>query len=130
MAQGNPHPTGRRAPGTPNKRTQELIDQLDGYGCDPFKFMADVMMGVEKFSYQIWNASQDRWDSIKAVPPFEYRFKAALELGTYLRPKRKAVQVEGEIKVVQETPAEEAARLVLAQIANDALEGEVSGVSN
>ena len=36
------HKTGGRAPGTPNKRTQEAAQILDELGCNPICGMAEI----------------------------------------------------------------------------------------
>ncbi len=40
MAQGKK--TGGRTLGTPNKRTQEIIERLEALGCDPVEGMAKL----------------------------------------------------------------------------------------
>ena len=42
MASG--YKTGGRTPGTPNRKTQAVIDRLDALGCDPIEGMARIAM--------------------------------------------------------------------------------------
>jgi hypothetical protein len=67
--------TGGRVAGTPNKRTQEVMERLDALGCDPIEGMARLAMD-------------------EANPP-ELRGRMFAELAQYVAPKRKAVEHSG-----------------------------------
>ncbi len=68
--------TGGRRAGTPNKRTQELVERLEVLGCDPIEGMARIAM-----------------DS--SSPP-ELRGRMYAELAGYVYPKRRAVEVKAD----------------------------------
>jgi len=65
--------TGGRRAGTPNRRTQEVRDQLEALGCDPIAGMACLALDVTN-------------------PP-ELRARMYSELAQYVAPKRKSVDV-------------------------------------
>jgi hypothetical protein len=67
--------SGRKA-GTPNKRTQEVMERLDALGCDPLEGMARIAM-----------------DKSAAL---ELRGRMYAELAQYVYPKRKAIAHSGE----------------------------------
>lgn len=69
--------TGGRSKGTPNKRTQEVIDKLGKLGCDPIEGMARIAM--------------DQSNSI------ELRARMYSELACYVAPKRKSVESQIDI---------------------------------
>jgi hypothetical protein len=73
--------TGGRKAGTPNKR-RPIAEMCEELGLDPFKEMAKIGSDLEH----------------------EKRFEALKELCQYLEPKRKAVEVSGEmdLRVKQE----------------------------
>jgi hypothetical protein len=71
MAQGIK--TGGRAAGTPNKRTQDVIERLAALNCDPIEGMALIAMD---------NAT-----------PLDLRGRMFAELAQYVACKRKAVEV-------------------------------------
>lgn len=62
--------------GTPNKRTQDVIERLDALGCDPLEGMARLAMD-------------------EANAP-ELRGRMFAELAGYCYPKRKAVELAGD----------------------------------
>lgn len=66
--------TGGRQTGTPNKRTQELVERLEALGCDPIEGMAQIAMD-------------------NSNPP-ELRGRMYAELAGYLFPKRKATEIK------------------------------------
>ena len=68
--------TGGRQAGTPNKRTNELVELLEALGCDPIEGMAQIAMNP-------------------GIAP-ELRGRMFAELAGYLYPKRKAVEVKGD----------------------------------
>jgi hypothetical protein len=71
MATG--YKTGGRRAGTPNRRTQEVRDQLEALGCDPIEGMARLALD-------------------QANPP-ELRARMYSELAQYVAPKRKSVDL-------------------------------------
>ncbi len=74
MATGNK--TGGRKKGTPNKRTQEVIDQLTALDCDPIEGMANIALNEKNSA--------------------ELRGRMFSELAQYIAPKRKAIEHSGE----------------------------------
>jgi hypothetical protein len=66
--------TGGRSKGTPNKRTQDVIDKLDSLDCDPIEGMARI-------------AQQAEADGDKNLAAQMYK-----ELAPYVAPKRKAIE--------------------------------------
>lgn len=67
--------TGGRAAGTPNKRTQDLMERLDQLGVDPVNGLAAI--------------------ATDEGAPLELRARVQIELMSYLYPKRKALDVTG-----------------------------------
>ena len=63
--------TGGRTKGTPNKRTQEVVQRLRSLGCDPIEGMALIAM-----------------DDANSM---ELRARVYMELAQYVAPKRKAL---------------------------------------
>jgi len=102
--------TGGRVAGTPNKRTQEVMERLDALGCGPIEGMAKIAMD-------------------QSNPP-ELRGRMFAELAQYVAPKRKAVEhsaEDGSASVtfswmsredVRSLPSEELTDLVLQRIAD------------
>ena len=77
MSRGGSKPgerRGGRCKGTPNRKTQAVIDRLDALGCDPIEGMAKIDEKVEM--------------SIRA--------QMYKELAQYVAPKRKAIEVRDE----------------------------------
>ena len=66
--------TGGRSRGTPNKRTQDVMEKLDELGCDPIEGMARI-------------AQQAEADGDKNLAAQMYK-----ELAPYIAPKRKAIE--------------------------------------
>jgi hypothetical protein len=66
--------TGGRTKGTPNKKTEELVQRLADIGCDPVEGMAVIAMD-------------------EANPP-ELRGRMYAELAQYLYPKRRATEIK------------------------------------
>ena len=84
---------GGRVKGTPNKKTQEVIDRLAELKCDPIEGMA-----------RIAQQAMDEADLVLAGNMYK-------ELAQYVAPKRKAVEMTGangedlvpkEIKIIYE----------------------------
>ena len=88
--------TGGRKAGTPNKQTQELQTIAEEFSVEPFKFLLMVMnndlvgLGLKKEM-----GPGDEYEFVKDIP-FPLRMRAAMELCTYLYPKRKAVEIRNE----------------------------------
>ena len=74
--------TGGRQKGTPNKRTQEIIEKLEALGCDPVEGMAKL--------------AADENNSA------ELRGRMYAELAQYVAPKRKAVEHSGDLTLRHE----------------------------
>jgi hypothetical protein len=71
------HPkAGGRQKGTPNKRTQDLMEKCVQFGVDPFEVLLDIARNSDKE---------------------ENRAMAAKELCQYIYPKRKAIEITGSI---------------------------------
>lgn len=70
--------SGRRK-GIPNKRTQDVIDKLAALNCDPLQGMATI--------------------AEKAMANKDYNLAGQMyrELAQYVAPKRKAVEMSGEV---------------------------------
>jgi len=68
---------GGRTKGTPNKKTQAVIDQLKEIGCDPIAGMAEIAL-LARNSDDLTLAGQ--------------MYK---ELAQYVAPKRKAIEITG-----------------------------------
>ena len=78
---------GGRAKGTPNKRTEDLIERLWELDCDPFKGMITIAAGA-----------MGREDFHLAAQMYK-------ELAQYIAPKRKAM--EFTVETVREIEAED-----------------------
>jgi len=78
MARGRK--TGGRKPGTPNKRTAEVVARLESLDCDPIEGM--VRIAEEEMAKE---------DGDRALAGSMYR-----ELAQYVFPKRRAVEVGGD----------------------------------
>lgn len=70
---------GGRAKGTPNKNTLDIQAKLDALGCDPIQGMAEI-------------AAEAR-----AIGDFNLAGTMYKELAQYVAPKRKAVEVQGDV---------------------------------
>ena len=77
MAKGKK--TGGRVAGTPNKDNQSIMDKLAELNCDPLKGMTII---AEK--------SMEAEDYAMAFQCFK-------ELGQYVAPKRKSIELSGEV---------------------------------
>ena len=77
--------TGGRVKGTPNRKTQVLVEKLERLGCDPIEGMARIAEAPE------------------TVPELKVRCYA--ELAQYVYPKRKAVEmtVEADLESLAES---------------------------
>jgi hypothetical protein len=72
MARG--YKTAARTSGTPNRKTQAIIDRLDALGCDPIEGMAKITMDV--------------------IIEIGIRAQMYKELAQYVAPKRKTVEMQ------------------------------------
>jgi hypothetical protein len=72
-----------RKKGVPNKRTQSIIDQLAGLNCNPIEGMAKI-------------AKQAMAEGELALAGQMYK-----ELAQYVAPKRKSIEVTGELDLNQ-----------------------------
>lgn len=79
MAKGKK--TGGRVAGTPNKDNQTIMDKLAALDCDPIAGMATIA-----------KESMEAKDYVTALNAFK-------ELGQYVAPKRKSIEVKGELGV-------------------------------
>ena len=79
MAKGKK--TGGRVAGTPNKNNQTIMDKLAALDCDPITGMATIA-----------KESMEAKDYVTALNAFK-------ELGQYVAPKRKSIEVKGELGV-------------------------------
>lgn len=66
--------TGGRTRGTPNKRTQDVMEKLEQLGCDPIEGMARIARQAE-----------EEGDKVLAARMYT-------ELAPYIAPKRKAIE--------------------------------------
>lgn len=86
--------TGGREAGTPNKRTADLMERLEGLGCDPLEGLARI-------------ADDPSTDTA-------LRARVYADLLQYLYPKRKAVELSGAdgdaIKIDRDQTSERIAR--------------------
>ncbi len=84
--------TGGRQPNTPNKKTIEAQDKADKLGIDPFELL-------------LYYAKRDHkklgYKSIDEISP-ELAASSASKACEYLLPKRKSVEVSGEMGMVTE----------------------------
>jgi hypothetical protein len=74
MARG--YKTGGRTSGTPNRKTQAVIDRLEELGCDPIEGMARIAMDE--------------------TADLSIRAQMYKELAQYVASKRKAIEVSSE----------------------------------
>ena len=113
---GKPKPAGSgRKPGTPNKRTIDLREQLDALGMGktfdhPIAWMTKVYAGQLKMQTRVTGPTGNPvMADIPASP--EIRARCAAEVAEYLEPKRKSLdvgmlqQVKMEIVTVARCPA-------------------------
>ena len=79
MARHQLPPGPGRPPGSKNKFTLAVEQRLAAKGLDPVEFLADVVLNDD-----------GAW-----MP--DHRLRAAIELATYVAPKRKAVEMTGDV---------------------------------
>lgn len=92
---------GGREKGTPNKKTNELMEKAKQLKCDPFEILCYFALGDwKKLGYkdEYTYAPTQKGEVIeKHVISPEIRQKAASEAAQYLYPKRKAIEHSGEV---------------------------------
>jgi len=100
---------GGRVKGTPNKKTQDVIDRLKELNCDPIEGMARIAMSaatcLSRDSLGFMIADQDKpedkdvctnCDGLgKLAASLELRGQMYKELAQYVAPKRKAIEMSG-----------------------------------
>jgi len=74
--------TGGRAKGTPNRRSQNIMEKLEALGCDPIAGLAHIAM----------NKKQKL--GVRKDVPVELRAQMYKELAQYVALKRKAAEIE------------------------------------
>ena len=79
MAKGKK--TGGRVAGTPNKDNQSIADKLEELGCYPLEGMAKIA-----------ELAMEAKDYAMALQAFK-------ELGQYVAPKRKSIEMSGEMGI-------------------------------
>jgi len=105
---GESRKTGGRKKGTPNKKTQEVIERLKELGCDPIEGMAKIAMGVSP-CVSCEESGFIKAEEEKEVCPncnglgvlessIELKGQMYKELAQYIAPKRKAVEISGDIE--------------------------------
>ena len=102
--------TGGRKKGTPNKKTQEVIDRLKELSCDPIEGMAKIAMNdcpctscneagfivIDTNKPEEKETCPDCNGAGKLAASLELRGQMYKELAQYVAPKRKAIEVSGE----------------------------------
>jgi len=93
---------GGRVKGTPNKKTQDVIDRLKELDCDPIEGMAKIAMNDVTCSVCEGSGKMDDdegcepcYGSGKLLATIELRGQMYKELAQYVAPKRKAIEVTG-----------------------------------
>lgn len=99
--------TGGREKGTPNKRTQELVDILEEKGFSP----ASEIIRLYRRAWKEYRRYDEIYDAIQdertnheikvpltydAIPHLKLALDAAKELMNYVYPKRKAIEITGK----------------------------------
>lgn len=117
-APGGPK-TGGRVKGTPNKRT--LATRIDAHGvaetlnCNPFEVILYFVqgnwraLGYEAPTKTLYTADGNPYE-VDVITP-EMRLSAAKEATQYLIPKKKALEISGELNLELARKAEEFALL-------------------
>lgn len=94
---------GGRSKGTPNKKTQHLIELADQLNVNPFEVLLLFAKGDWKaLGYE--SPTRDMANGLtEDTIPVQARLKAAVEAAKYLYPQKKAVEIQNDI-----TPEEQA----------------------
>ncbi len=94
--------SGGRVKGTPNKKTQTLMEKVAELGVDPFEILLHYASGNWK---ALGHPKPTQTRYTMTGEPYEIpiitedmRIQSAKEAAQYIHPKRKAVEVTGEIK--------------------------------
>lgn len=77
--------TGGRIKGTPNRKTADIQELLDGLGCSPIEGMARI-------------ANDENVD-------ISIRFSAYRELAQYVAPKRRSIDISASVNVLSHEEA-------------------------
>jgi len=88
--------TGGRLKGTPNKRTQSLIERAEALGVDPFEVLLHVAKGDWKSLGYKTGTTEGPFGSKPERITLKDRMHAAAEACQYIHPKRKAVELTGK----------------------------------
>jgi len=90
--------TGGRQKGTPNKRTQTLIERAEALGVDPFEVLLYVAKGDWKaLGYKKGTVKAGQFGSYEVdLITLKDRMFAASDACQYIHPKRKAVELTGK----------------------------------
>ena len=132
MAAPKNHPRyGGRVKGIPNKKTQSLIERCDDLGVDPFDVLLRVAKGDwEALGYDsptnIIVTKQGSYE--QDVITLESRVNAAKELCQYLYPKRKAIELSGDVDLSVVNRAKELESMDIKEL--EAHERALLGKSN
>lgn len=98
MAAKGQRKTGGRKRGTPNKRTEPLIERAEKLGIDPFEILLHFAKGNwECLGYESATTTAFTNAGIEFEEPTispELRVTAAKAACEYLHPKRKAIEIE------------------------------------
>lgn len=112
-----PTPGGGRPKGSVSKYTRTMIDRLEELGCDTVEITARIAMG-DAVGLKMMSAEERALPGVTQdgvivqesgetraanLIPIEMRLKAATELLNYIAPKRKAIEITGEVSHVLPT---------------------------
>lgn len=89
---------GGRKPGTPNKKTKDLLERAEALGIDPFEILLYFAAGEEeKLGYDGKQYRKGAFgdEYVVRITP-EMRIEAAKQACQYLHPKRKAIEVSAK----------------------------------
>lgn len=92
-------PGSGRKSGTPNKKTQALLEKAEALGVDPFEFLCLTLKGDWKaigLQAKQRVLANGNMESIDPEISFADRYSAARELCQYLYPKRSSVKISAE----------------------------------
>jgi len=99
---------GGRQKGTPNKKTQVVVETLENKGCDPVAMLADIAMGKSKCAscngkgkFKLKGSSKTEicpaCKGIGAdIVTIDTKVTVLKELAQYVAPKRKAIEHTGK----------------------------------
>lgn len=105
MAKSDGKKSGGRAKGTPNKRTQELIEIAGDLDCNPFEILCMIAMndweGLGYHDGEVQKESKQGHTFYEERIKLEHRLAAAREAAQYLYPKRKAIEIQGKVEKIE-----------------------------